>query len=107
MVARDAHGGMGGELSERRRAAGRRRPAKVVATGGTSAGLDDPRLDTLVLAMPIAWKGTMTSTPDGYTATTTPSTRSGSDYVDHEVPVLRRMYAKRQRAYTGLGYQAG
>ena len=28
------------------------------------------------------------------------------DYVDHEVPVLRRMYAKRQRAYTKLGYRA-
>ena len=26
------------------------------------------------------------------------------DYVDHSVPVLRRMFAKRQRAYTGLGY---
>jgi superfamily II DNA or RNA helicase len=26
------------------------------------------------------------------------------DYVDHAVPVLRRMYAKRQRAYSSLGY---
>jgi superfamily II DNA or RNA helicase len=29
------------------------------------------------------------------------------DYVDHEVPVLRRMYAKRQRACTSLGYPLG
>jgi hypothetical protein len=29
------------------------------------------------------------------------------DYVDRSVPVLRRMFAKRQRAYTGLGYGPG
>ncbi len=29
------------------------------------------------------------------------------DYVDREVPVLRRMFAKRQRTYTSLGYHAG
>ena len=29
------------------------------------------------------------------------------DYVDLAVPVLRRMYAKRQRAYTSLGYATG
>jgi hypothetical protein len=28
-------------------------------------------------------------------------------YVDHSVPVLRRMFAKRQRAYAGLGYGPG
>lgn len=29
------------------------------------------------------------------------------DYVDHAVPVLRRMFAKRQRAYAALGYTPG
>jgi superfamily II DNA or RNA helicase len=29
------------------------------------------------------------------------------DYVDRGVPVLRRMFAKRQRAYTRLGYGPG
>lgn len=28
------------------------------------------------------------------------------DEVDHEVPVLRRMYAEHQRTYTKLGYRA-
>ena len=27
------------------------------------------------------------------------------DYVDHEIPVLRRMYAKRQRASAKLDYR--
>jgi len=26
------------------------------------------------------------------------------DYVDHDVPVLRRMYAKRLKGYDALGY---
>ena len=29
------------------------------------------------------------------------------DYVDFAVPVLRRMHAKRQRAYSSLGYRTG
>jgi superfamily II DNA or RNA helicase len=29
------------------------------------------------------------------------------DYVDHDVPVLRRMFAKRQKTYARLGYAPG
>lgn len=36
-------------------------PRLIVATGRfIGDGFDDPRLDTLILAMPIAWKGTLT-----------------------------------------------
>lgn len=84
-------------------------PRVILATGRyIGEGFDDPRLDTLVLAMPIAWKGTMTQYAgrlhrhhdDKHEVRIL-------DYVDHEIPVLRRMYAKRQRAYTALGYQSG
>ena len=71
-------------------------------------GFDDPRLDTLVLAMPIAWKGTMTQYA-GRLHRHHDDKREVRiiDYVDHDVPVLRRMYAKRQRVYASLGYQRG
>ncbi|MGI8558863.1 MAG: TOTE conflict system archaeo-eukaryotic primase domain-containing protein [Solirubrobacteraceae bacterium] len=84
-------------------------PRVVLATGRyIGEGFDDPRLDTLMLAMPIAWKGTMTQ----YAGRLHRHHHAKHevriiDYVDHEVPVLRRMFAKRQRAYTSLGYQPG
>ena len=69
-------------------------------------GFDDPRLDTLVLAMPIAWKGTMTQYAGRlHRHHDAKHEIRILDDVDHEIPVLRRMYAKRQRAYTNLGYR--
>ena len=53
-------------------------PRVVLAAGRyIGKGFDDPRLDTLVLAIPIAWKGTMTRYA-GRLHATTRSTRSGS-----------------------------
>jgi superfamily II DNA or RNA helicase len=84
-------------------------PRVVLATGRyIGEGFDDPRLDTLMLAMPIAWKGTMTQ----YAGRLHRHHDSKHeirviDYVDHAVPVLRRMFAKRQRAYAALGYAPG
>ncbi len=84
-------------------------PRVMLATGRyIGEGFDDPRLDTLVLAMPIAWRGTMTQYAgrlhrhhdDKHEVRII-------DYVDEAIPVLRRMYAKRQRAYESLGYQPG
>lgn len=79
----------------------------VLATGRyIGEGFDDPRLDTLLLAMPIAWKGTVVQYA-GRLHREHPGKQSAlvHDYVDAELPVLRRMFAKRLRAYRTLGYE--
>ena len=79
----------------------------VLATGRyVGEGFDDPRLDTLLLAMPIAWKGTVTQYA-GRLHRAHPGKQDVLvyDYVDAELPVLRRMFAKRLRAYRSLGYE--
>ena len=104
------HGGMG--VKARRRAdemLASDGPRVVLATGRyIGEGFDDPRLDTLMLAMPIAWKGTMTQYAGRlHRHHDAKHEIRIVDYVDHAVPVLRRMYAKRQRAYSSLGYTTG
>jgi len=104
------HGGMG--VRARRLAQdmlSSQGPRVVLATGRyIGEGFDDPRLDTLVLAMPIAWKGTMTQYAGRlHRHHDAKHEIRIIDYVDHAVPVLRRMYAKRQRAYATLGYATG
>lgn len=81
-------------------------PRLVLATGRyIGEGFDDPRLDTLLLTMPIAWKGTVVQYA-GRLHRAHPAKRDALvyDYVDDLVPVLRRMYAKRLRAYKKMGY---
>jgi superfamily II DNA or RNA helicase len=83
-------------------------PLVVVATGKyIGEGFDEPRLDTLFLAMPIAWKGTLAQYAgrlhrsfDGKIEVRV------YDYVDVHVRVLERMYQKRLHGYAELGYQA-
>ncbi len=104
------HGGLG--VWARRRADAlltSEGPRVVLATGRyIGEGFDDPRLDTLMLAMPIAWKGTMTQYAGRlHRHHDAKHEIRIIDYVDHEVPVLRRMFGKRQRAHTSLGYRAG
>jgi len=79
----------------------------VVATGRyVGEGFDYPRLDALLLAMPIAWKGTVVQYAGRlHRAHAGKSRAVVYDYVDAEVPVLRRMFAKRLRAYRTLGYK--
>jgi len=79
----------------------------VLATGRyIGEGFDDPRLDALLLAMPIAWKGTVVQYA-GRLHRAHPGKHDVLiyDYVDAELPVLRRMFAKRLRAYRSLGYE--
>ncbi len=81
-------------------------PRAVLATGRyIGEGFDDARLDTLLLAMPIAWKGTVVQYA-GRLHRPRPGKQDALvyDYVDGEVPVLRRMFAKRLKTYHTLGY---
>jgi superfamily II DNA or RNA helicase len=78
----------------------------VLATGRfIGQGFDDPRLDTLVLAMPIAWKGTVVQYA-GRLHRPHPGKQEARilDYVDAQVPVLRRMFAKRAKTHKTIGY---
>ncbi len=78
----------------------------VLATGRyIGEGFDDARLDTLFLALPISWKGTLVQ----YTGRLhRPHPKKTEvwiyDYVDREVPMLLKMFEKRQRAYRAIGY---
>ena len=81
-------------------------PRLVLATGRfIGEGFDDPRLDTLLLAMPIAWKGTVVQYA-GRLHRPHPAKSDVRiyDYVDVNVPVLRRMFAKRARTYRAMSY---
>lgn len=81
-------------------------PRIIVATGRfLGEGFDDPRLDTLFVAMPIAWKGTLAQ----YVGRLHREHEGKSevvvyDYTDESVPVLARMAAKRRSGYRALGY---
>jgi len=78
----------------------------VVATGKyVGEGFDLPRLDTLFLAMPIAWKGSLAQyagriqrESDGKTQVTI------HDYVDCGLPMLQRMFNKREKSYKTMDY---
>lgn len=81
-------------------------PRFVLATGRyIGEGFDDARLDTLLLAMPVAWKGTLVQYAGRLHRLHTGKTETRIlDYVDREVPVLMRMFEKRLRAYRAIGY---
>jgi superfamily II DNA or RNA helicase len=81
-------------------------PRLVLATGRfIGEGFDDPRLDTLLLAMPIAWKGTVVQYA-GRLHRPHPAKSDARiyDYVDVNVPVLRRMFAKRAKTDRAMSY---
>jgi superfamily II DNA or RNA helicase len=79
----------------------------LLATGRyIGEGFDDARLDTLFLAMPISWRGTLQQYV-GRLHRLHDSKREVIvyDYVDGCVPVLSAMYSKRVRGYEAIGYQ--
>ncbi len=81
-------------------------PRVIVATGRyVGEGFDDPALDTLFLAMPISWKGTVVQYA-GRIQRLHPRKREIRiyDYVDRNIPVLERMFRRRLAGYRSIGY---
>lgn len=79
----------------------------VVATGKyIGEGFDLPRLDTLFLAMPIAWKGSLAQYAGRIHRESTGKDKvTIFDYVDASLPMLQRMFNKREKGYKAMGYQ--
>jgi superfamily II DNA or RNA helicase len=80
----------------------------LVATGHfIGEGFDEPRLDTLFLAMPISWKGTLQQYA-GRLHRLYESKKEVKiyDYVDIQVRMLEKMYQKRLNGYASMGYKA-
>jgi len=103
-------GGMGAKrrraIAEAMAATPPEAPRVIIATGRcVGEGFDDARLDTLFLAMPVAWRGTLQQY-----AGRLHRVHAGKadviiyDYVDDGVPVLSRMHQKRLAGYRAMGY---
>lgn len=79
----------------------------LIATGQLiGEGFDFPRLDTLFLATPVAWKGVV----EQYAGRLNRDYEGKQDviiydYVDSHVPMFDNMYGKRLKAYKQIGYE--
>ena len=82
-------------------------PRVLLATGKlVGEGFDHPPLDTLVLAMPISWKGTLQQYAGRLHREHTSKTDVRIiDFVDAGHPALLRMWDKRQSGYRAMGYR--
>ena len=82
-------------------------PRVLLATGKlVGEGFDHPPLDTLVLAMPISWKGTLQQYAGRlHREHATKTDVRIVDFVDADHPALLRMWEKRQRGYRAMGYR--
>jgi superfamily II DNA or RNA helicase len=79
----------------------------IIATGKyVGEGFDYPRLDTLFLAMPISWKGTIAQY-----AGRLHRSHEGKidvqiyDYVDIHNQICEKMYRRRLKGYAAIGYK--
>ncbi|MHB0928813.1 MAG: TOTE conflict system archaeo-eukaryotic primase domain-containing protein [Candidatus Nanopelagicales bacterium] len=81
----------------------------VLATGRyIGEGFDDVRLDTLFLALPVSWKGTLVQYAGRLHRQRPEKTEVRIyDYVDRSVPVLAKMFDRRMRGYRALEYFIG
>lgn len=82
-------------------------PRVLLSTGKlVGEGFDHPPLDTLVLAMPISWKGTLQQYAGRlHREHSTKADARIIDFIDAGHPALLRMWDKRQRGYRAMGYR--
>lgn len=79
----------------------------ILATGRyLGEGFDFPRLDTLFIALPVSWKGTIAQ----YAGRLHRDHHSKSevviyDYADMNVPMLAKMHERRLSGYKAIGYE--
>lgn len=80
----------------------------LLATGKyIGEGFDEARLDTLFLAMPISWKGTLQQYAGRlHRLFENKSEVQIYDYADIHVRMLEKMYNKRLAGYASIGYKA-
>ena len=78
----------------------------LLATGRyIGEGFDDARLDTLFLALPISFKGTLVQYTGRLHRLHARKTEVRIfDYVDRSVPMLLKMFENRLRGYRAIGY---
>ncbi|MGR5455278.1 TOTE conflict system archaeo-eukaryotic primase domain-containing protein [Vibrio alfacsensis] len=80
----------------------------IVATGRfVGEGFDLPRLDTLILALPVSWKGSLIQ----YVGRIQRDYKGKEevkviDYIDAKIPMLLRMFKKREKGYRALGFSS-
>lgn len=80
----------------------------IVATGRfVGEGFDLPRLDTLILALPVSWKGSLIQ----YVGRIQRDYKGKEevkviDYIDANIPMLLRMFSKREKGYRALGFSS-
>lgn len=82
-------------------------PRVLLATGKLiGEGFDHPALDTLVLAMPISWRGILQQyTGRLHRAHTAKTDVQVIDFVDEGNVALMRMWEKRKMGYRTMGYR--
>lgn len=82
-------------------------PRILLSTGRlVGEGFDHPPLDTLVLAMPVSWKGTLQQYAGRLHRDHAHKTNAKIiDFVDADHPALLRMWQKRQQGYRAMGYR--
>lgn len=82
-------------------------PRVLLSTGKlVGEGFDHPPLDTLVLAMPISWKGTLQQYAGRLHREHAEKTHVRViDFVDAGHPALLRMWDRRRKGYQAMGYR--